>query len=115
MVARFGHAAEDINLVDGAGRAGRPPLEILTIAGIVQAEAGRHEDMPKIARVIYNRLNRKMPLQLDCTVLYGLDKYGVSAALERTSRAGRRTTPTSVLACRPPLWATRGATPFGPR
>ncbi|MGN9840203.1 endolytic transglycosylase MltG [Nonomuraea sp. H19] len=82
MVARFGDAAEDTNLVDGARRAGRTPLEILTIASLVQAEAGKHEDMPKIARVIYNRLNRKMRLQLHSTVLYGLGKYGVSAALE---------------------------------
>ncbi|MEQ4715522.1 endolytic transglycosylase MltG [Nonomuraea sp. B19D2] len=82
MVARFGPAAEETNLVDGARRAGRTPLEILTIASIVQAEAGRHEDMPKIARVIYNRLNRKMRLQLDSTVLYGLDKYGVSVVLK---------------------------------
>ncbi|SFK72561.1 UPF0755 protein [Streptosporangium canum] len=82
MVARFGQAAEDTNLVDGAGRAGRTPLEILTIASILQAEAGRDEDMPKIARVIYNRLNRKMRLEMDSPVLYGLDKYGVSATLE---------------------------------
>jgi UPF0755 protein len=32
--------------------------------------------MPKIARVIYNRLKRKMLLRLDSTVLYGLGKYG---------------------------------------
>jgi UPF0755 protein len=76
MVARFREAAEDTNLVDGARRASRTPLEILTIASVIQAEAGRDEDMPKIARVIYNRLNRKMRLQLDSTVLYGLDKYG---------------------------------------
>ncbi|MFC5819239.1 endolytic transglycosylase MltG [Nonomuraea harbinensis] len=79
MVARFGQAAEDTDLVDGARRAGRTPLEILTIASIVQAEAGRDEDMPKIARVIYNRLDRKMRLQMDSTVLYGLDKYGTDA------------------------------------
>ncbi|WP_327106115.1 endolytic transglycosylase MltG [Nonomuraea glycinis] len=82
MVARFGPAAEDADLVDGARRAGRTPLEILTIASIVQAEAGRHEDMPKIARVIYNRLDRKMRLQMDSTVLYGLDKYEARAALK---------------------------------
>lgn len=88
MVARFGQAAEDTDLVDGARRAGRTPLEILTIASIVQAEAGRDEDMPKIARVIYNRLDRKMRLQMDSTVLYGLDKYGTSAKPEdRKSRS----------------------------
>ncbi|MET9251431.1 endolytic transglycosylase MltG [Nonomuraea sp. NPDC003709] len=82
MVARFEDAAEAADLVDGARRAGRTPLEIVTIAGIVEAEAGRDEDMPKIARVIHNRLDRKMLLQVDSTVLYGLNKYGPEATLK---------------------------------
>ncbi|WP_053175427.1 endolytic transglycosylase MltG [Nonomuraea sp. SBT364] len=82
MVARFGAAAENTGLVEGAERAGGTPLEIVTIASIVQAEAGRKEDMPKIARVIHNRLNRKMRLQLDSTIWYGLGKYGVGARVE---------------------------------
>ncbi|MFB4288952.1 endolytic transglycosylase MltG [Nonomuraea sp. ATR24] len=82
MVAGFGVAADGAGLVEGARRAGRTPLEIVTIASIVQAEAGRDEDMPKIARVIHNRLNRKMFLQMDSTVLYGLGKYGARAGRE---------------------------------
>ncbi|MDX3101732.1 endolytic transglycosylase MltG [Nonomuraea angiospora] len=82
MVARFEAAAEAAGLADGARRAGRTPLEIVTIASIVQAEAGRDEDMAKISRVIHNRLNRKMLLQVDSTVLYGLNKYGVEATLK---------------------------------
>ncbi|SDI99021.1 endolytic transglycosylase MltG [Nonomuraea jiangxiensis] len=79
MMARF---SKNADLVGGARRAGRTPLEILTIASIVQAEAGRLEDMPKIARVIYNRLDRRMPLQIDSPVLYGLNKYGKKATLK---------------------------------
>jgi UPF0755 protein len=82
MVARFKVAAEDADLVDGARRAGRTPLEIVTIASIVQAEAGRDEDMAKIARVVHNRLNRKMRLQVDSTVLYALNKDGGEATLK---------------------------------
>ncbi|MEV4573766.1 endolytic transglycosylase MltG [Nonomuraea jabiensis] len=82
MVARFEDAAEAAGLADGARRAGRTPLEIVTIASIVQAEAGRDEDMAKISRVIDNRLNRKMHLAVDSTVLYGLNKYGVEATLK---------------------------------
>ncbi|MEV6865546.1 endolytic transglycosylase MltG [Streptosporangium subroseum] len=82
MVARFDRAAEDVGLVDGARRAGRTPLEILTIASIVQAESGTKRDMPKIARVIYNRLDLKpaRKLEMDSTIMYGLNKYGVSAS-----------------------------------
>jgi peptidoglycan lytic transglycosylase G len=84
MVARSNRLAEDIDLVDGARRVGRTPLEILTIASIIQAESGRKLDMPKISRVIHNRLNHKpaMRLQVDSTVMYGLNKYGISASLE---------------------------------
>ncbi|MFI0424987.1 endolytic transglycosylase MltG [Spongiactinospora sp. 9N601] len=82
MVARYRRTAEDTALAEGARRAGRTPLEILTVASIVQAEARRAEDMPKVARVLYNRLNRKMRLQVDSTVLYGLGKYGISAKRE---------------------------------
>ncbi|WP_405147885.1 endolytic transglycosylase MltG [Sphaerisporangium sp. NBC_01403] len=84
MVTRFDRAAEDAGLVEGARRAGRTPREIVTIASIVQAESGDRRDMPKVARVIYNRLNRtpEMRLQLDSTVLYGLDKFGIRASNE---------------------------------
>ncbi|SNT63669.1 UPF0755 protein [Streptosporangium subroseum] len=82
MVTRFNRAAEDVGLVDGARRAGRTPLEILTIASIVQAESGTRRDMPKIARVIYNRLDLKpaRKLEMDSTLMYGLNKYGISAS-----------------------------------
>lgn len=84
MVTRFNRAAEDTNLVDGARHVGRTPLEILTIASIVQAESTNKRDMPKIARVIYNRLNHtpEMKLQLDSTIMYGLNKSGSRATNE---------------------------------
>ncbi|MEV7805334.1 endolytic transglycosylase MltG [Microbispora sp. NPDC088329] len=82
MVARFGRVAEDTGLVEGARRLGRTPLEILTIASIVQAETLDRRDMPKVARVVYNRLHRtpEMRLQMDSTVLYGLNKLGSRAS-----------------------------------
>jgi UPF0755 protein len=42
--------------------------EVLTKASLVQAEAGRPEDFPKVARVVENRLAIKMKLQFDTTV-----------------------------------------------
>ncbi|MFC7646500.1 endolytic transglycosylase MltG [Streptosporangium lutulentum] len=82
MVARFNRTAEDLDLVDGARRASRTPLEILTIASIVQAESGTNRDMPKIARVVYNRLDLKpaRKLEMDSTLMYGLNKYGITAS-----------------------------------
>jgi UPF0755 protein len=48
------------------------PYAILTIASMVEREAKVPEDRPKIARVIYNRLARNQPLQIDATVQYAL-------------------------------------------
>ena len=45
------------------------PLEMLTIASIIQAE-GETKAFTKVSRVIFNRLEKGMPLQMDSTVHY---------------------------------------------
>lgn len=44
--------------------------EILTIASLIEKETGDFENMPIVASVIYNRLNKPMRLELDCTRNY---------------------------------------------
>lgn len=46
-------------------------LRILTIASIVQKEAANRSEMPVIASVIYNRLKKRMRLQMDGSLNYG--------------------------------------------
>jgi UPF0755 protein len=46
--------------------------ELVTLASIVQAEARIVDEMPLIAGVYWNRLDRRHPLQADPTVLYAL-------------------------------------------
>jgi len=43
---------------------------IVITASLIEKEAGKDVDRPKIASVIYNRLNKNMPLQIDATILY---------------------------------------------
>ncbi|WP_405085750.1 endolytic transglycosylase MltG [Microbispora sp. NBC_01389] len=91
MVDRFNQTADKIDLDGQAGQVGFSPRQIMIIASIVQAESGSAEDMPKVARVIYNRLlsNPPMKLGMDSTVMYGLNKYGIAAShadLTSTSR-----------------------------
>ena len=45
---------------------------ILTISSIIQKEAANKEEMPLVASVIFNRLNKKMRLQMDGTLNYGI-------------------------------------------
>lgn len=71
FVKRFDQASADIELASRAAQLGRSPYEILIIASLLQGE-GTPNDFAKISRVIYNRLEQGMPLQLDSTVAFGL-------------------------------------------
>jgi UPF0755 protein len=84
MVARFKEVAARLDLVNEARRVHMSPHDLVTVASLVQAESGTADDMPKVSRVIYNRLRSPEPwmhkLQLDSTVMYGLGKYGIVAS-----------------------------------
>jgi len=54
---------------------GMTEREIVTLASIVQAEARRSSEMPRIAGVYHNRLELGWLLQADPTVLYALGGY----------------------------------------
>ncbi|MCX5383819.1 endolytic transglycosylase MltG [Streptomyces sp. NBC_00083] len=61
-------------IAEGARGSGLTVYQVVTIAGIVQAEADSVADMGKVARVIRNRLERGMPLQMDSTLNYALNR-----------------------------------------
>ncbi len=80
MVNAFNQEATKVDLVSQAHQGNITPAEVITIASLVQAEGGRISDYPKIAEVIYNRLNQGIKLQLDSTVMFALHKYGILAS-----------------------------------
>jgi UPF0755 protein len=76
MTAESATVAASEDLVNRAAAMGMTPLQVLTVASIIEAEVNRPEDRPMVARAIYNRLEGKtvtgqpMKLQLDSTVIY---------------------------------------------
>jgi UPF0755 protein len=69
-------------------KSGFSPYQVLTLASIVEREAGTTADMTKIARVFYNRLQQGMPLQSDATVDYGLDRPMVATSPAERPKSG---------------------------
>lgn len=76
MIDRFDQSARKLDLEKGAASLHLSPQELVTVASIVQSEARKAADFPKVARVIYNRLDRGMPLQMDSTVHFAVGKSG---------------------------------------
>ena len=62
--------------------------EVIIIASLVEAEAKTEADRPKIAAVIYNRLNEGMPLGIDATLIYGKGVRGEVPTREELDTPG---------------------------
>jgi UPF0755 protein len=78
MVARYNQEADSINITAAAKTAQLTPNQVITVASILEAEAGNPKYYADVAEVIYNRLNQGMFLGLDSTVNYALHRFGVS-------------------------------------
>ncbi|HEX4559140.1 MAG TPA: endolytic transglycosylase MltG [Mycobacterium sp.] len=66
-------------LVDTAQAMHLSPYDILVVASLVQQEASP-QDFPKVAQVIYNRLNAHHTLEFDSTVNYPLHRREVATS-----------------------------------
>lgn len=48
--------------------------EVITIASLIEKEAAKDEERKTISGVIYNRIKKGMPLQIDASVIYAITK-----------------------------------------
>jgi UPF0755 protein len=76
MSARFDHKAAKLGLTPSTKINGLSAYQLIIAASIVEKEGYYPVNMPQVARVIFNRLQRGGPLQMDATVLYYLHKDG---------------------------------------
>jgi UPF0755 protein len=73
MVNRFKTAFPN-KYVMKAKELGLDVNEVITIASLIEKEAANDSDRSRIAGVIYNRLKKEMPLQVDAAVIYATTK-----------------------------------------
>jgi UPF0755 protein len=78
MVTRFNQAVVEDKLAAGAASLHMTEYQVLTLASMVQAEAGLPQDFPKVAEVFLNRLKAGMTLGSDATLIYALGHSGLT-------------------------------------
>ncbi|MFZ1062918.1 MAG: endolytic transglycosylase MltG [Acidimicrobiales bacterium] len=76
MTTSFDHLASSLGLTPRTRVDGLDAYQLITAASIVEKEGYYPENMPKVARVIFNRLARGGPLQMDSTVEYYFNQDG---------------------------------------
>jgi UPF0755 protein len=75
MVEQFRTRLGAEELVAAAAERGLDLHQMVTLASIIQKEAGNEAEMPVISGVFHNRLRLRMPLQADPTVIYGIADF----------------------------------------
>ncbi|MFI5531191.1 endolytic transglycosylase MltG [Kitasatospora sp. NPDC051853] len=84
MVRQAARTQKADELETASALLGRSPYELVTIASLVQGEADNAEDMAKVARVVNNRLAKRMPLQFDSTINYALGRSTLTTTADDT-------------------------------
>ncbi|CAN5667956.1 endolytic transglycosylase MltG [soil metagenome] len=72
---------EGLNLGGAKERFDLSEHQLVTVASLIENEAATPQEKPLVASVIYNRLDRGMPLQIDATIQYALKKPKANLSL----------------------------------
>lgn len=69
-----------------ARKAGLSPIEVATLASIVEEETNIADEMPIIAGLYINRLRKRIPLQADPTIKFAIGDFGIKRILRKHLR-----------------------------
>ena len=75
MVAQFEEIFDD-DKRSKSEALGLTPRELVTLASVIEKETGAAEERPLIGSVVWNRLERGMPLAMDSTIIFALKRQG---------------------------------------
>jgi peptidoglycan lytic transglycosylase G len=74
LLEQYRMETEDLDFAAAEKRLNLTEYELVTTASLIEKESANSEERPIIASIIYNRIRRSMPLQVDATILYVLDE-----------------------------------------
>jgi UPF0755 protein len=81
MLEQYLLETETLDISAARERLNLTEYELLTVASLIEKEASMPEERPLVASVIYNRIRKDMPLQIDASIHYALDKQGKELSL----------------------------------
>ncbi len=72
---------QDIDFAEAKERLDLTEDQVVTVASLIEKEAASPEEKPLIASVIYNRMRKDTPLQIDATIQYALKRPKANLSL----------------------------------
>lgn len=70
-----------------AQKLGLTPKQVMTLASIINQETNKNDEKSRIAGVLFNRLRKGMPLQVDPTIKFVLGDFSIKRVLEKHKTA----------------------------
>jgi UPF0755 protein len=74
MLAQYLIETEGLDVAGAGERLNLTEHELVTVASLIEKESANAGERPVIASVIYNRIRKDMPLQIDATIQYALKR-----------------------------------------
>jgi UPF0755 protein len=92
MVDQYKDVTGTIALEQKAKALGYTPYQVLTVASIIEREVSNPRYRGKVARVLYNRLDKGQKLELDSTVIYAINSNRTTTTAEDRKSKSRYNT-----------------------